>query len=209
MRSSRFTESQIVSILTEAALLPTPFFTLPIGYSQQCCTRGQPGVAFASPSSVGKMSKNRKGRIGHRHPSEKRHQKDVARPHAPPETRGHGGLNNVIFALSVLGIALTAYLTAGKWFGTAPLYCGNEWCVRPRSGTGEAILCSTRGPSGENRGEILRRLLVSALPGAERVVRSIGQTLALCRMQTWRPKRPGDCFVRGKENRKLPHLDHR
>ena len=71
------------------------------------------------------MAKNRKGRKGRRHRSEKRHQKDAARVHTP-ETHGPSGLNSVIFGLSVLGIGLTAYLTAVKWFGTMPLYCGNQ-----------------------------------------------------------------------------------
>jgi uncharacterized membrane protein len=35
-------------------------------------------------------------------------------------------LNWVILGLCVAGMALTAYLTAVKWFGTTPLYCGNE-----------------------------------------------------------------------------------
>ena len=71
------------------------------------------------------MAKNRKSRKSQRHRSEKRHQKDSARAHTA-ETHSPGGLNSVIFGLSVVGMALTAYLTAVKLFGTTPLYCGNE-----------------------------------------------------------------------------------
>ena len=71
------------------------------------------------------MAKNRKGRKSHRHRSEKRHPKNAAQAHTA-QTHVRSGLNRVIFGLSVVGMALTAYLTTVKWFGTMPLYCGNE-----------------------------------------------------------------------------------
>ena len=71
------------------------------------------------------MAKRRKGRKGQRQRSEKRHPTDAARAPAP-RTREFDGLNRLILGLAVVGMALTAYLTAVKWFGTTPLYCGAE-----------------------------------------------------------------------------------
>ncbi len=71
------------------------------------------------------MAKRRKGKKGHRQRSEKRHPTDPARTPAP-RARDFGGLNRLILGLAVAGMALTAYLTAVKWLGTTPLYCGRE-----------------------------------------------------------------------------------
>ena len=71
------------------------------------------------------MAKNRKGRKSRRHLSEKRRQEDGARAHTP-QTHGSSGLNSIILGLCVVGMALTAYLSAVKWFGATPLYCGQE-----------------------------------------------------------------------------------
>ena len=71
------------------------------------------------------MAKRRKGRKGHQQRSEKRHKSDAARAHAP-RPHDFGATNRLILGLAVVGMALTAYLTAVKWFGATPLYCGAE-----------------------------------------------------------------------------------
>ena len=71
------------------------------------------------------MAKRRKTKKTQRQRSEKRQQKGTAREHSSA-THALGGLNKVIFGLTLVGVALTAYLTAVKVFGTTPLYCGSE-----------------------------------------------------------------------------------
>lgn len=40
--------------------------------------------------------------------------------------RPPGALDNILFALAIAGIALTAYLTFTKWFGDHPAFCGPD-----------------------------------------------------------------------------------
>jgi uncharacterized membrane protein len=71
------------------------------------------------------MAKSRKSRKRSHQRGDKRHKTDATRAPAP-HAREFDGLNRLILGLAIAGMALTAYLTAVKWFGTTPLYCGAE-----------------------------------------------------------------------------------
>lgn len=71
------------------------------------------------------MAKRRKSRKAQRRQGERPDKAHAARAHAP-KSQGPSGAILVILGLSIAGMALTAYLTTVKWFGTTPLYCGSE-----------------------------------------------------------------------------------